>query len=77
MVVTLEYLIKLQYQGDQHMSVFKQTWLECIDRMRPEDVPSDNAMYRLTMRCAILYIRRSRFAGSQDGAPRLLRHAQL
>ena len=44
MVVTLEYLIKLQYQGDQHMSVFKQTWLECIDRMRPEDVPSDNAL---------------------------------
>ena len=27
MVVTLEYLIKLQYQGDQHMNVFKQTWL--------------------------------------------------
>ena len=44
MIVTLEYLIKLQYQGDQHMSVFKQTWLECIDRMRPEDVPSDNAL---------------------------------
>ena len=44
MVVTLEYLIRLQYQGDQHMSLFKQTWLECIDRMRPEDVPSDNAL---------------------------------
>ena len=44
MVVTLEYLIKLQYQGDQHMSVFKQTWLECIDRMPPEDVPSNNAL---------------------------------
>ena len=44
MIVTLEYLIKLQYQGDQHMSVFKQTWLECVDRMRPEDVPSDNAL---------------------------------
>ena len=44
MIVTLEYLIKLQYQGDQHMSLFKQTWLECIDRMRPEDVPSDNAL---------------------------------
>ena len=44
MVVTLEYLIKLQYQGVQRMSVFKQTWLECIDRMRPEDVPSDNAL---------------------------------
>ena len=44
MVVTLEYLIKLQYQGDQHMSVFKQTWLECIDRMRPQDVPSNNAL---------------------------------
>ena len=44
MIVTLEYLIKLQYQGDQHMSVFKQTWLECIDRMRAEDVPSDNAL---------------------------------
>ncbi|CAE7786659.1 unnamed protein product [Symbiodinium sp. KB8] len=37
MIVTLEYLIKLQYQGDQRMSVFQQTWLECIDRMRPED----------------------------------------
>ena len=44
MVVTLEYLIKLQYQGDQHMSLFKQTWLVCIDRVRPEDVPSDNAL---------------------------------
>ena len=44
MVVTLEYHIKLQYQGDQRMRVFKQTWLECIDRMRPEDVPSDNAL---------------------------------
>ncbi|CAE7949677.1 unnamed protein product [Symbiodinium sp. KB8] len=44
MIVTLEYLIKLQYRGDNHMSVFKQTWLECIDRMRPEDVPSDNAL---------------------------------
>ncbi|CAE7220807.1 unnamed protein product, partial [Symbiodinium microadriaticum] len=44
MVVTLEYLIKLQYQGDQSMSVFKQTWLECVDRMRPEDVPPDNAL---------------------------------
>ena len=44
MIVTLEYVIKLQYQGDNHMSVFKQTWLECIDRMRPEDVPSDNAL---------------------------------
>ena len=44
MIVTLEYLIKLQYQGDNHMSVFKQTWLECIDRMRPEDVPSNNAL---------------------------------
>ncbi|CAE7336630.1 unnamed protein product [Symbiodinium sp. KB8] len=26
------------------MSLFKQTWLECIDRMRPEDVPSDTAL---------------------------------
>ena len=43
-VVTLEYLIKLQYQGDQRMSLFKKTWLECIDRMRPEDVPSENAL---------------------------------
>ena len=25
MIITLEYLIKLQYQGDQRMSVFKQT----------------------------------------------------
>ncbi|CAE6965643.1 unnamed protein product [Symbiodinium sp. CCMP2456] len=44
MVVSLDFLIKLQYQGDQKMNVFKQAWLEIIDRMRPEDVPSDTAL---------------------------------
>ena len=44
MIVSLDYLIKLQYQGDQKMNVFKQTWLEIIDRMRPEDVPSETAL---------------------------------
>ena len=44
MIVTLDYLIKLQYQGDQKMSMFKQTWLEVIERMRPEDVPSGTVL---------------------------------
>ena len=43
MFVSLDYLIKLQYQGDQKMNSFKQTWLEVTDRMRPEDVPSKTA----------------------------------
>ena len=32
MIVSLDYLIKLQHQGDQKMSTFNQTWLEVIDR---------------------------------------------
>ncbi|CAE7749097.1 GIP [Symbiodinium sp. CCMP2456] len=31
MIVSLDFLIKLQYQGDQKMNVFKQTWLEIIE----------------------------------------------
>lgn len=42
--LSLDYLIKLQWQGDQKMNTFKQTWLEIIDRMRPEDVPSETAL---------------------------------
>ena len=38
MIVSLDYLIRLQYQGDQKMNVFKQTWLEIIDRMRPSRI---------------------------------------
>ena len=34
MIVSLDYLMKLQYQGDQRMSMFNQTWLEVIDRIR-------------------------------------------
>ena len=33
MLVTLEYLIKSQYQGDSKMNVFKQMWPEVISRM--------------------------------------------
>ena len=44
MIVSMDYLIKLQYQGDRKMSTFKQTWLEVTGRMRPEDVPSDTAL---------------------------------
>ncbi|CAE7237198.1 unnamed protein product, partial [Symbiodinium sp. CCMP2456] len=45
MIVSLDYLIKLQWQGDQKMNTFKQTWLEIIiGRMRPEDVPSETAL---------------------------------
>ncbi|CAE7187272.1 unnamed protein product, partial [Symbiodinium sp. CCMP2456] len=44
MIVSLDYLIRLQYQGDQKMNTFKQTWLEIIDRVRPEDVPSETAL---------------------------------
>ena len=45
MIVSMDYLIiKLQCQGDHKMSTFKQTWLEVIGRMRPEDVPSDTAL---------------------------------
>ncbi|CAE7268027.1 unnamed protein product [Symbiodinium sp. CCMP2456] len=37
-------IIAMMYESDQKMNVFKQTWLEIIDRMRPEDVPSDTAL---------------------------------
>ena len=44
MIVTLDYLIKLQYPGDIKINTFKQTWLEILGRMRPEDVPSGAAL---------------------------------
>ena len=43
-MVTLDYLIKLQYQGDSKTDTFNQKWLELIGRMRPEDVASDTAL---------------------------------
>ncbi|CAE7171232.1 unnamed protein product, partial [Symbiodinium microadriaticum] len=48
MIATLGYLIKIQYQRDEKMNTFKQTWLEVtsevIGLMRPEDVLSDTAL---------------------------------
>ena len=47
------------------MSVFKQTWLEVIERMRPEDVPSDTA-FRDTLHSKIkesLVYRPTRYVG--------------
>ena len=44
MIVTLDYLIKLQYQGDNKLHQFKQTWLGILTRVRPEDVPSEKAL---------------------------------
>ena len=44
MIVSLHYLVKLQFQGDNKLHQFKQTWLEIINRMRPEDVPSEKAL---------------------------------
>ena len=44
MIVTLDYLIKLQYEGDNKLHQFKQTWLEILTRVRPEDVPSEKAL---------------------------------
>ena len=44
MIVTLEYMIKLQYQGDSKMNMFKQSWLEVTNRMQPNDVPSDTVL---------------------------------
>ncbi|CAE7274956.1 unnamed protein product [Symbiodinium sp. KB8] len=37
MIVSLDYLIKLQHQGDQKMSTFNQTWLQVIDRRSYEE----------------------------------------
>ena len=45
MVVTLDYMIKPQYPGDNNMHAFKSTWLEIIGRMRPQDVPSETALH--------------------------------
>eukprot|EP00439_Symbiodinium_sp_Y106_P083820 s148_g24.t1 len=44
MIVTLDYLIKLQYEGDNKLHQFKQTWLEILSHVRPEDVPSEKAL---------------------------------
>ena len=44
MIVSLDYLVKLQFQGDNKLHQFKQTWLEILNRMRPEDVPSEMAL---------------------------------
>ena len=44
MIVSLDYLVKLQFHGDNKLHQFKQTWLEILNRMRPEDVPSEKAL---------------------------------
>ena len=44
MIVSLDYLVKLQFQGDNKLHQFKQTWLEILNRMRPEDIPSEKAL---------------------------------
>ena len=44
MIVSLDYLVKLQFQGDNKLHQFKQTWLEIINRMPQEDVPSEKAL---------------------------------
>ena len=49
MIVSLDYLVKLQYQGGNKLHQFKETWLEILTRMRPEDVPSEKAL--LLVRC--------------------------
>eukprot|EP00439_Symbiodinium_sp_Y106_P074297 s3243_g14.t1 len=43
-IVSLDYLVKLQFQGDNKLHQFKQTWLEIRNRTRPEDVPSEKAL---------------------------------
>ena len=44
MIVTLDYLVKLPYNGDAKLHQFKQTWMEILVRMRREDVPSKKAL---------------------------------
>ena len=44
MIVSLDYLVKLQYQGDNKLHQFKQTWLEILNRMREEDIPCEKAL---------------------------------
>ena len=44
MIVSLDYLVKLQCQGDNKLHQFKQTWLEILNRMRQEDIPSEKAL---------------------------------
>ena len=41
MIVSLGYLVK---QGDNKLHQFKQTWLEILNRMRQEDIPSEKAL---------------------------------
>ena len=36
--------MKLQYHGDNKLHQFKQTWLEILNRMRQEDIPSEKAL---------------------------------
>ncbi|CAE7573004.1 unnamed protein product [Symbiodinium sp. KB8] len=43
MIVTLDYLIKLPYNGGSKLHQFKQTWMEILVRMRREDVPPKKA----------------------------------
>ena len=40
----IDYFVKLQYQGDNKLHQFKQTWLEILNRMREEDIPSEKAL---------------------------------
>ena len=43
-IYTIDHFTKIQYPGGNKLAVFKATWLEVIGRMRPEDVPSKNAL---------------------------------
>ena len=43
-IYTIDHFTKIQYPGDNKLAKFKATWLEVIGRMRPEDVPSKNAL---------------------------------
>ena len=43
-IYTIDHFTKIQYPGDNKLATFKATWLEVIGRMRPEDVPSKNAL---------------------------------
>ena len=44
-VIALDYLVKLQCQGDNKLHQFKQTWLEILNRMRQEDIASEKALH--------------------------------
>ena len=43
-IYTIDHFTKIQYPGDNKLATFKATWLEVIGRLRPEDVPSKNAL---------------------------------